>query len=111
MAKPGDALLQTLKNDPRVIRFRELESRIEMHPTLHQAYENLKMAQQKYVRAKANQSKDNVALKANYESEKAALMDVPLLNEYLDLIEDLNQDLQWMVQEIEEVLNKDLKED
>jgi cell fate (sporulation/competence/biofilm development) regulator YmcA (YheA/YmcA/DUF963 family) len=111
MRKPGDALLQTLKNDPRVIRFKELEERIGRHPTLHQAYENVKVAQQKYVRAKAHKSKDEDALKAIYEKAKAEVMNAPMMSEYLDLIEDLNQDLQWMIQEIEATLNQDLKEE
>jgi cell fate (sporulation/competence/biofilm development) regulator YmcA (YheA/YmcA/DUF963 family) len=111
MNRPGDALIHALKNDARVKRFNELEAIIETHPEYYKKYEAIKLAQQKYVRAQAYKSKDEALLKARYEEEKKALVENPFIEEYLDLMEELNDDLQWMIQEIETQLNLELKED
>ena len=110
---PTDKLIKAFQNDPRVIRFKALEKEIEKHPTLLQAYEDLKLAQQAFVRAKSKKNASKDALKAAYESQLAALKDNPFIEEYLDLIEELNYDLQWTIGEIEDrinaVLNPDFK--
>lgn len=99
------ALIEAFKNDPRVQRFRALEAEIEKHPTLLQAYEDLKVAQQKMVRAKAHKSAQTDALKKAYEHQLEALKTNPFIEEYLDLIEELNYDLQWTIGEIETQIN------
>lgn len=110
MKKPGDDLIQAIKDDPRVIRFKQLEEKIEMHPTIYKAYEDLKLAQQQYVRANAQQSSKAPALKDIYDTQKKALLENPWIAEYLDLMEDINADLQWMVKTIETSLNIPPKE-
>lgn len=105
MSKPGQALLDALKNDPQVLRFQALEAEIEKHPHVFKAYEALKIAQQLYVRAKAHQSPKLDALKAEYERQKKALLDNPWIAEYLDLLEAINHDIQWMIETIERTLN------
>lgn len=110
MSRPGDNLLEALKNDPRVKRFKALEEKIEMHPKIYQAYEDLKIAQQRYVRAKAQQSSNTEALKVTYETQKKALLENPWVDEYLDLMESLNHDIQWMIETMERSLNEELKD-
>lgn len=110
MHHPGDKLLKALKEDPRVKRFQALEQKIETHPTLFKAYEALKIAQQKYVRAKAQQAPNTETLKAIYETQRTALLENPWVAEYLDLMESINHDIQWMIETIERSLNEELKD-
>lgn len=102
---PKDKLLAAFKNDPRIKRFHALEKEIEKHPTLLQEYEDLKVIQQHYVRAKAHHAADVAEKKAAYETKLEALKSNPFIEEYLDLIEELNYDLQWTIGEIETHIN------
>lgn len=102
---PKTQLIEAFKNDPRVQRFRALEAEIEKHPTLLQAYEALKVAQQKYVRAQAQKTPATAALKSAYDAQLESLKRNPFIAEYLDLIEELNYDLQWTMGEIETEIN------
>lgn len=110
MSNPGDNLLEALAKDSRVKRFKELEAKIEKHPTIYKAYEDLKIAQQLYVRAKANASSKTEQLKEIYETQKKALLENPWVDEYLDLMESINHDIQWMIETIERSLNEELKD-
>lgn len=102
---PKETLIDAFKNDPRVERFRALETEIERHPTLLQAYEDLKVAQQIMVRAEANKTPGFKEKKADYDAKLEALKSNPFIEEYLDLIEELNYDLQWTMGEIESQIN------
>lgn len=102
---PKDKLIEAFKNDPRVLRFKALETEIERHPTLLQAYEDLKVAQQIMVRAQAQKTPGLEEKKADYETKLEALKSNPFIEEYLDLIEELNYDLQWTMGEIESQIN------
>lgn len=102
---PQEKLIEAFKNDPRVKRFKALEAEIEKHPTLLQAYEDLKVLQQTFVRAQAKKAPDTDRKKAAYERQLEALKANPFIAEYLDLIEELNYDLQWTIGEIETHIN------
>lgn len=105
---PKERLIKALKDDVRVQRFRELEAQIEHHPTLLKAYELVKKSQQAYVRAKGLNHADVAVKKSLYLADLDALRNNPFVGEYLDLIEELNYDLQWIMGEIQDHINAQL---
>lgn len=100
-------LLETIKNDTKTQRFKELDALIETHPTLYRDYEHLKILQQKMVRANA-QNKDSKDAKKAYEDALENLLNHPLMSEYLELIEAINDDIKWVTETIESTLNERL---
>lgn len=101
---PKDALIQVIENDEKTKRFKELDAIIETHPTLYKDYENLKLLQQKMVRAKANK-KTLTDEEKTYNNALDSLMNHPLMSEYLDLIESINEDIKWVTETIESSIN------
>ena len=102
---PKDKLIDAFQSDARIQRFKALEKEIEKHPSLLQAYEAIKLAQQQYVRANAQKKPDAPEKKHIYETKLKGLKENPFIDEYLDLIEELNYDLQWTIGEIESAIN------
>lgn len=101
---PKDALIKAIEEDKKTKRFKELDAIIETHPTLYKDYENLKILQQKMVRAKANKNTVTNEEKA-YNNALEALTNHPLMSEYLDLIESINDDIKWVTETIETSIN------
>lgn len=102
---PKEALIDALKNDEAIKRFKEIDQIIETHPTLYKNYETLKISQQKYIRAK-NQKSDYSKEESAYQTQLEAIMNHPLMSEYLDLIETINMDLKWITETIESSMNQ-----
>jgi len=102
-----DALIEAIKKDDKVKRFKELDAIIETHPTLYKDYEALKILQQKYIRANAHK-KDASTEKEAYDNALERLLETPLMSEYLELIDAINMDLKWMTETIESSVNEAL---
>jgi cell fate (sporulation/competence/biofilm development) regulator YmcA (YheA/YmcA/DUF963 family) len=101
---PKDRLIKAIINDDKVKRFKELDAIIETHPTLYKEYEELKILQQKFIRANAHK-KDAKVEKEAYDNALKKILETPLMSEYLELVEAINMDLKWMTETIESSVN------
>jgi cell fate (sporulation/competence/biofilm development) regulator YmcA (YheA/YmcA/DUF963 family) len=101
-------LIDDFSNDPRVKRYKELEGIINNSRELKVLFSDLKRKQKKVV----NNTHYGIEDKASEEAMKAAqdaLMEYPLMSEYLDIIDELNQDIQAITHMIESSINEDLE--
>jgi cell fate (sporulation/competence/biofilm development) regulator YmcA (YheA/YmcA/DUF963 family) len=96
-------LLFLIKNDPRVKRLNELENVIDHSKKTKQIHEEVKQLQKALVRAK-NNGIDYSSVEREYQAAYATLLDHPLLIEYLDLLSEINDDLQFLSEYIEKGL-------
>jgi cell fate (sporulation/competence/biofilm development) regulator YmcA (YheA/YmcA/DUF963 family) len=97
-----DVLLQQIESDPAVKRFRELEELIDAE--LQRQYKALLDLQKRMVQREASGHPEASAAKDAYEEAKRRLLDHVLLEEYLTLLEQLNDDLQGIQNIIEHEL-------
>ena len=104
-----DNLISEIANDPVVKRFKELERIIDNDQSLKSDYNDLLELQKVMINKREKQSKDlNLAVN-DYEIAKENVMKHIVLNEYLDLLEDINYDLGLMQKIITEEINIDFE--
>ncbi len=92
---------------PEVIRIKELENYIDNNKAINSKLDQLKEKQKQMVNAKEfNQyNQYNMYLK-EYNDLKSELLDLPFVEEYLELLEIVNNKLVDITSEIEYKLNK-----
>jgi len=104
-----DNLISEIANDPVVKRFKELERIIDNDQSLKSDYNDLLELQKVMINKREKQSKDlNLAVN-DYEIAKENVMKHIVLNEYLDLLEDINYDLGLIQKIITEEINIDFE--
>ncbi len=103
-----EQLLQLIRDDAQVRRFQELEQVIDQNESLQTKYKILLDAQKDMVQAEVKKLPRYESSKNRYESLRDELLDHPLMGEYLDLLEAINNDLSLIRTIIEEEINRDL---
>lgn len=98
-------LLDTIQNDTDVRRFKELEKIIDQNKKIQQTYQKLLAAQKHLVQTSHDPSKDSVQAQKTYDEIYQELLSYPPMQEYLDLLELINNDLSLIQDIIENELD------
>lgn len=102
-------LIGALKEDHNVIRFQELEALINQNVDLQKDYQTLLEYQKILVQKKEKKQEfHNEELRYNNQYEK--VMNYYFMEEYLELVEVINNDLQLIKQIITDEINMNLDE-
>ena len=104
-------ILDILSSDERVIRIKSLEKYIDESPRLLELLERKKEVSKQMVACK-HIGLDNAYLqyKAEYDEIDSLISDEPYVLEYMELLDNVYNDLEIMVQYIENRINKHLEE-
>lgn len=95
---------------PEVKRVKELEKYINNNSALNEKINNLKLVQKKLVNAKEyNQHNQYILYKEEYDRIYCEILDFPFVEEYLELLEEINYILLQLTGTIEDKINEFLK--
>ncbi|MCK5761278.1 MAG: YlbF family regulator [Candidatus Izimaplasma sp.] len=100
-------LINEITGDKAVKRFKELEKIIDTDQALNSDYSKLKELQKVMINKREKKSKDLELAVTEYEKAKEELLKHIVLNEYLDLLEEINYDLGLIQKIISEEINID----
>ena len=89
-------LIESIKQDENVIRYKELENRIDADEHLKLEYKKLIDLQKIMVQHEARSSEKLEQSKIRYNDQLDKVMDHLLMGEYLDVLEVVNNDLQMI---------------
>ena len=104
-----DKLVNEIANDTVVKRFNELEKVIDSDQLLKNDYNNLLELQKVMVNKRERKSKDLELAVNNYEEAKKNVLKYIIIEEYLDLLEEINYDLVLIQKIITEEINIDFE--
>jgi len=102
-------LLEEITNDITVKRFKKLENIIDNDHLLYKEFNDLLELQKVMVNKREKKSKDFSLAENNYEKAKENVLNHIVLNEYLDLLEEINYDLGMIQKIIAEEIENDFK--
>lgn len=102
-----DNLLEELRQSEVIKRFKELEKYIDQEKNMQEDYQQLLKLQKQMVQDETAKSKNLVISRKAYEIQREKLSSNLIIEEYLDLLDEINQDLQT----IQEILNVEIKKD
>lgn len=102
-----DNLTKELNNSEVVKRFKELEKIIDQDKKLQDGYQLLLKLQKQMVQDQTLHSKNAIISKKAYEEQRDLLTGNLIIEEYLDLLEEINEDIQT----IQEIINNEIKRD
>jgi cell fate (sporulation/competence/biofilm development) regulator YmcA (YheA/YmcA/DUF963 family) len=100
-------LAEMLENDAQIKRFKELEELIDQDVNLKAQYKELLDAQKIMVQREVKQHPRYLEAKEHYDALLDQLLEHVLMSEYLDLLEEINNDLNWIQEIIESEIAKD----
>ncbi|WP_168169726.1 YlbF family regulator [Candidatus Izimaplasma bacterium ZiA1] len=101
-------LLTNLNENKNIIRFKELELAIKNNDTLNNQYNELIKVQKKVVNNEHYNLKDS-DLKTEYITKLNQLKGNPVIDEYLELIDLINEDILMITSIIEDEISNPLK--
>lgn len=104
-----DILLNELSQDAIIKRFKELEKIIDNDKALQKEYTQLLDLQKVMINKREKKSKDLNKAINDYEKAKENVLKHFILNEYLDLLEEVNYDLGLIQKIISEEINIDFE--
>ncbi|MBQ3253760.1 MAG: YlbF family regulator [Acholeplasmatales bacterium] len=94
---------------PEVKRIKELENYIDNNKDINESFNKIKDIQKQLVNSKEfNQMNQYSILLNEYEKEKDRLINLPFVEEYLELLEIVNNMLLNLTEEISNKLNKEI---
>lgn len=99
-------VLKYVKDQSMVKRYQELEQKIHQDEVLLEKYEELKSLQKQLVNLKTKKKPYEEIEKA-YDAHYNLLLTHPLMGEYLDIVEMINNDLQMIQNIIASEINMD----
>lgn len=103
----NNLLLDYFNNIPEVIRIKEIKKYIESNENILNKFEEIKNVQKKIVNAKEfNQFNQLKVYEEEYKNLKEELLDIPFVEEYLELVDYVNSLLKSLVDEIDYNLSK-----
>ena len=106
MSNRIDSIKDYFNSLPEVKRIKELESFIDSNKDINDTFNAIKEIQKKMVNAKEyNQYNQYKLYLDEYNSLKNKLMDLPFVEEYLELLEIVNSKLVFLTQTIEQEMN------
>jgi cell fate (sporulation/competence/biofilm development) regulator YmcA (YheA/YmcA/DUF963 family) len=100
-------LVSLIKEDDHIIRFKELEDIIDHNKSIGQDYNKLLELQKTMVNKEYRKDKNYTLSKEKYEAQLQIVKDYPILEEYLDLLDEINSDLAMIKSIIEQEISKD----
>ena len=104
-----DKLIEYFNSLPEVKRLKELEEYISKNKEIENKFNEIKELQKKMVNANEfNQFNQLKVYKNEYENKKNELSDIPFLDEYIELLEIINEKLTYLSNEIEYRLDKEI---
>lgn len=102
-----DKLINLLQSDEQIQRFKELESLIDHNSEIQEKYKQLLNLQKIMVQHEAKQHKDLEHSTQKYKTAKQELLQYFVVEEYLDLLTNINNDLNMIQRIIEQEIAKD----
>ena len=102
-----DELIDLIKNDESIIRYKKLEKIINQNEQLKENYKKMFVIQKKIVQKK-NTKSWTLEIQTLYNQNLEKLHSHYLMGEYLDLLENINNELQLITKIIEEEINLDI---
>lgn len=106
MSNRIDNIKEYFNSLPEVKRIKELESYIDSNNEINDTFNAIKQIQKKMVNAKEfNQINQYKLYLDEYNLLKDKLMDLPFVEEYLELLEIVNNKLIFLTQAIENEIN------
>jgi cell fate (sporulation/competence/biofilm development) regulator YmcA (YheA/YmcA/DUF963 family) len=100
-------LIKILKDDEEIRRFQELEKVIDQDSNIKHEYQQLLDYQKDMVQKQYKKSKLYPEAKKKYDQAFASILSYPVMEEYLDLLEQINADLHLIQSIIETEINID----
>jgi len=100
-------LIKLIKEDKKVLRYQQLELLIDQNENLNQMYSKLIELQKRMVQANHNKTKDQQQNKELYNQQLEKIQEFPLLNEFLSLQNEINEEIIMIVKMVESEINKD----
>ena len=95
-----------IKEDKKVLRYQQLELLIDQNENLNQMYSKLIELQKRMVQANHNKTKDQQQNKELYNQQLEKIQEFPLLNEFLSLQNEINEEIIMIVKMVESEINK-----
>ena len=103
----NNKLLDYFNNIPEVIRLKELKKYIESNEKIINKFDEIKDIQKKMVNAKEfNQINQLKIYEDEYKKANEELLDIPFVEEYLELMDYVNNMLKNFSESLEYELNK-----
>ncbi len=103
----NNRLLDYFNNIPEVIRLKELKNYIESNEKIINKFDEIKDLQKKMVNAKEfNQINQLKAYEEEYKRLNSELLDIPFVEEYLELMNQVDLMIQGFVNNVEYEINK-----
>lgn len=107
--KTKDKIIDYFNSLPEVKRLKELEPYIKNNSEIINRFTELKNIQKKMVASKEfNQFNQYNAYKKEYEFKKEELYNLPFVEEYLELVDNVNQLLNNLSEEINYLIDKEI---
>ncbi len=103
----NNKLLNYFNNIPEVIRLKELKNYIESNEKIINKFDEIKNVQKQIVNAKEfNQINQLKVYEDDYERLNQELLDIPFVEEYLELMNYVDQMINSFVKEVEYQIDK-----
>ncbi len=103
----NNRLLDYFNNIPEVIRLKELKNYIESNEKIINKFDEIKDLQKKMVNAKEfNQINQLKVYEEEYKRLNSELLDIPFVEEYLELMNQVDLMIQGFVNNVEYEINK-----
>ncbi len=104
-----EILIDKIGNDTVIKRFKELERIIDNDQLLNKDYQQLLELQKVMINKREKKSKDLDEAVKEYENAKENMLKHLIIEEYLDLLEEINYDLRLIQKIITEEINIDFE--
>ena len=109
--KTKDEIINYFNNLEEVKRIKELEPYIKNNPEISSKFNELKSIQKQMVAAKEfDQINQYSVYKKQYDDIKNELLDLPFVEEYLDLVDYVNNILRNLSEEINYLIDKEIND-
>ena len=103
----NNKLLDYFNNIPEVIRLKELKNYIESNEKIINKFDEIKNVQKQIVNAKEfNQINQLKVYEDEYKRLNQELLDIPFVEEYLELMNYVDQMINSFVKEVEYLIDK-----
>lgn len=100
-------LISLIQNDDTVKRFKQLEDTIDHNKEINETFKELLELQKQLVQGEESKDSRTESIRQDYQNKYDELTSFYVLNEYLDLLELINNDLQLITSIIENEINLD----
>lgn len=108
--KSLDTLLETLKNHPDIKRYQEIENTLMQNEEIKDLLDELKHVQKQLVHAQNLDHSDNVSFfQKKLDDLKTHIHEYPLMSEYMQLQQSINEMLKTFTSIIEEGIENQFK--